>query len=73
MAWPKFGHVIYFLFWNILFPFLVRGEGGGLQDLIQIKGPCVPEFFLKKMHNDLLCAKEMRKMGVSFFSHETLK
>ena len=46
MAWPEFGHVIYFLIWHNLFPFLVSGEGGeGLQDFIQIKGPHVPGFF----------------------------
>jgi hypothetical protein len=28
---------------------------------------------LKKMRNDLLYAKEIEKMGVSFFSHEKLK
>jgi hypothetical protein len=31
------------------------------------------EIFLKKMRNDLLCAKEIEKMGVRFFPHETLK
>jgi hypothetical protein len=44
MAWPKFGHVIYFLFWHKLFPFSVK-ERDGLQDLIQIKGCHVPGFF----------------------------
>jgi len=28
MAWPEFGHIIYFLIWHNLFPFLVSGEGG---------------------------------------------
>ena len=35
--------------------------------------PKGPDFFLKKMRNDLLCAKEMIKTGVSFFFPQDTK
>jgi hypothetical protein len=45
MAWPKFGHVIYFLIWPNLFPFLVSGEGGSARPYPNKKTLCTRIFF----------------------------